>query len=63
MHHRLTGPSSTRRNFRYGQPQNLTESLSGQSALMAEIASDFVHDIVLIKEKSSSQRWDNKWKD
>jgi hypothetical protein len=26
----------------------MTESLSGQSALMAEIASDGVHDIVLI---------------
>jgi hypothetical protein len=32
----------------------MTESLSGQGALIAEIASDGVHDIVLIIEKSPS---------
>jgi hypothetical protein len=34
----------------------MTESLSDQSALMAEIASDGVHDIVFIIEKSPSFR-------
>src|SRR5262245_65580995 len=44
-----------------GLPQSMMESLRGQSALIAEIASDGVHDIVLIIEKSSSFRGLMNW--
>ncbi len=49
--------SSTYRDFPTPEPpQSMTESLSGQSALIAEIVSDGVHDIVLIISVQSFDR-------
>src|SRR5262249_55410877 len=44
-----------------GLPHNITESLSGHSALMAEIASEGGHDIVLIIKMISSVRGSIGW--